>query len=182
MDESIQDNNENSLASDQAVPEEQYLQINLNNESPFLLPVTDLVELMKFPLNQVVPIFQMPPWVVGVYNWRGDMLWIVDLSHFFDLVPWYEQAETAAKHTVVVIQPTEASPQEKLPAMLGLVVSEVASIVAYPKDSIQPMPNAAPLAPGVWPFLQGGCGYEAGQLSWVLNSQAILAAVSQAHG
>ncbi|MBE9139476.1 chemotaxis protein CheW [Nodosilinea sp. LEGE 07088] len=160
----------------------QYLRIEINHELPLLLPITDLAELLKISVGQVVPIFQMPAWVVGVYNWRGDMLWVVDFSHFLGLTPWYQQAESMAKHTVVLIQPNQAiSYSGELPAVLGLVVSNVADIVTYSEDEIQSNPDTTSLPSNIRPFLQGGCGQEAGQLSWILDSKALLNAITQAH-
>ena len=38
------------------------------------------MELVNIPLDRVVPMPHLPPAVRGVYNWRGEILWIVDLA------------------------------------------------------------------------------------------------------
>jgi len=171
-------------------PDEQYLQITLNGDLPLLLPGTNLVEIMKLAIGQVVPMFEMAPWVMGIYNWRGDMLWVADLGHFLGLAPWYNQAEAATRHTVVVVKPPYSAAQsgdEPLPT-LGLVVSAVGAMVSYPATARQPLPDptttpggpAARIEPGFLPFLRGCCPDRAGQPQLILDGTALLAAM--AHG
>ncbi|MDB9528784.1 chemotaxis protein CheW [Oscillatoria sp. CS-180] len=169
------------IAESPSIQGDQYLQVRLADLPQLLLPISDLAELTKLTLNDVVPIFQMPAWVIGVYNWRGEMLWTIDLNHFLGLTPWYQQRDRAAKHTMVIIQPAQDSPSpEDTNVVLGLVVNEVASIVTYPEGSLQSMPQAAAIAASVQPFLKGVCANETGELDWVLDSQAILAVTTQA--
>ncbi|MGF1568764.1 MAG: chemotaxis protein CheW [Nodosilinea sp.] len=164
-------------------PEAQFLQVYLD-DLPLLLPVANLVEIMKLSQGQVVPMFQMVPWVVGVYNWRGDILWIADLGHFLGMAPWYDQAEPSAKHTVVVIQPPPTAapvPGEKTP-VLGLVVSAVEEMVAYPVEAVQPVPDSAEIPLGIAPFLAGCCVAESGYPQLIVEGGTILTAMAQDSG
>ncbi|TVQ09000.1 MAG: chemotaxis protein CheW [Leptolyngbya sp. DLM2.Bin27] len=176
-------------ASPAAPPAAQFLQITLNGDLPLLLPGPNLVEIMKLALGQVVPMFEMAPWVMGLYNWRGDMLWVADLGHFLGLAPWYNQAEATTRHTVVVVKPADSAAQpaaEPLPT-LGLVVSAVEAMVSYPAAALQPLPDptttpggpAARIEPGFLPFLQGCCPDRAGQPQLVLDGTALLTAMAQ---
>ncbi|PSR13116.1 chemotaxis protein CheW [filamentous cyanobacterium CCP3] len=140
---------------------------------------------MKLTIGQVVPMFDMAPWVMGVYNWRGDMLWIADLGHFLGFAPWYRQAEATTRHTVVVIKPPydRDQPAQEPPVTLGLVVSAVEAMVAYPANTMQPLLDgpegaiATPIEPGLQPFLQGYYPDDQGRL--VLDGTAVLAAVAR---
>ncbi|MFQ4139215.1 chemotaxis protein CheW [Nodosilinea sp. PGN35] len=167
-------------------PEEQFLQITVNGDLPLLLPGANLVEIMKLSIGQVVPVFQMAPWVMGLYNWRGEMLWIADLGHFLGFAPWYNQAEAATRHTVVVIQPpySATQPADEPPPTLGLVVNAVEAMVAYPISALQPLSAAisAPsisLEPGLLPFLRGCYGDRTDRLQLVLDGTAVLNAMAQ---
>ncbi len=169
-------------------PEEQFLQVTLNDDLPLLLPGGNLVEIMKLAIGQVMPMFQMAPWVIGIYNWRGDMLWVADLSHFLGFAPWYNQAEAATRHTVVVIKPPFAVTQtadEQYPT-LGLVVSQVDAMVAYPAAAIQPLAaalsgsTAMPIEANLLPFLRGCCFDGGGLPQLILDGTAVLAAMAQA--
>jgi positive phototaxis protein PixI len=44
-----------------------------------------VTELIDIPLDRVVPMPHLPPTVMGVYNWRGEILWIVDLAKLLGL-------------------------------------------------------------------------------------------------
>lgn len=182
----------------EAAPEATFLQITLDGALPLLLPGANLVEIMKLPLGQVVPMFQMAPWVVGIYNWRGDLLWVADGGHFVGLPPWYRQVEAATRHTVVVIKPPyvvpEGSPDgvnwltDEPPLTLGLVVSAVNAMVTYPTAALQLLPDldalpeaiATRLTPDLLPLLQGCCIDGSGQPQLILNGTAILTAMAQA--
>ena len=44
-----------------------------------------VTELMNIPIDRVVPMPHLPSAVMGVYNWRGEILWIVDFSRLLGL-------------------------------------------------------------------------------------------------
>ena len=173
------------ITSPESSPEEQFLQITVNGDLPLLLPGGNLVEIMKLAVGQVVPMFQMAPWVMGIYNWRGDMLWVADLGHFLGFAPWYNQAEVATRHTVVVIKPPYAAtqPADEQTPILGLVVSAVEAMVTYPTTALQPLSAASnqtlPVEPGLRPFLRGCCVDSADRPQLILDATAILAAMAQ---
>lgn len=187
---------ETNLSTDrsESAPEATFLQITLDGDLPLLLPGANLVEIMKLSLGQVVPMFQMAPWVVGIYNWRGDLLWVADGGHFLGLPPWYRQVEAATRHTVVAIKPPYVAPEganqlaDEPPLTLGLVVSAVDAMVTYPTAALQPVPDlgalpeaiAARLTPDLLPFLQGCCIDSSGQPQLILNGTALLTAMAQA--
>ncbi|NJL45927.1 MAG: chemotaxis protein CheW [Leptolyngbyaceae cyanobacterium SM2_3_12] len=160
---------------------DQYLHIALGQDPPLLLPVPHLVEILKIPIIQVVPMFQMADWVLGVYNWRGEMLWIADLGHFLGLLPWYQQPDTPLNHTVVIIQPPLDRPLgvgEKQP-QLGLVVSAVKGMAAYPAETMVPELPDIPLPPAMVPLLQGHYADQPDGLRMVLDGVALLEAMAR---
>ncbi|NJL49000.1 MAG: chemotaxis protein CheW [Leptolyngbyaceae cyanobacterium SM2_5_2] len=172
-----------SMATDNSSLEEQFLQIYLWPELPLLLPVQNLVEILKLSLNQVVPMFQMSPWVMGVYNWRGDMLWVADLGHFLGLAPWYEQAEPTTNHSVVVLN-TSASATSlagEAPTSLGCLVRSVQGMVT---GSVQKIPLGADLGEipsSLMPFLKGRLVTKEGQSRFILDGVAVLEIMAQSH-
>ncbi|MGB3311834.1 MAG: chemotaxis protein CheW [Nodosilinea sp.] len=171
-----------------AIPGEQFLQVTVNGDLPLLLPGVNLVEILKLAIDQVVPMFEMAPWLMGIYNWRGDMLWVADLGHFLGFAPWYHQADATTRPTVVVIKPPYSSdrPAHEQPPTLGLVVNAVEAMVTYPAEAIQPLSDglqsaiASPIEPGLLPFLQGYYPGSHGQPQLVLDGTAVLTTMSQA--
>ncbi|NMF84766.1 chemotaxis protein CheW [Nodosilinea sp. P-1105] len=158
-----------------AIPEEQFLRIYLG-DVPLLLPMTNLVEIMKLPIGQVVPMFQMPPWVIGIHNCRGDMLWVADLGHFLGQPPWYERNNLATQHSVVVVQTTLAA---ETPSPLGLVVTAVDGMVTYPLEALHPVDAPEAIAPALVPYIQHLCRPGPGAALPVLDAMALLSALAR---
>lgn len=139
-----------------------------------LLPVNQLVEILNVPIGQVVPIFHLPPWVPGVYNLRGEVLWMADLSHLLGLTPWYQQANYGSNHTVVVLDRLESRQlraEERSP--LGLIVKRVDGMATGDLKNLA-APSAAAALDQASEFIRGCL---AGDGTPVLNGEAVLAAM-----
>ncbi|MEM9218923.1 MAG: chemotaxis protein CheW [Cyanobacteria bacterium P01_F01_bin.150] len=111
----------------------QFLRLRLFPDTTVLLSMENLSEVLTIPLEQVVPIPGMPPWVMGIYNLRGDVLWISDLSHFLDLLPWQQQVSCEATYTVVVINITEFKSDNDSPVSMqahkiGLIIKNTEDV------------------------------------------------------
>lgn len=162
-------------------PEKQFIQLALKTETPILLSVLNLVEILTIPVNQIVPIFQLPAWVMGVYNWRGDILWMVDLNHLMGLSPWYQQKNYPSKHTVIVLKPQA---KQNLPEvgepMVGLVVNQVDDMVICEPELIQAIADLK-LPETIQSFLEGCWTGEDGKAYWILAGEAILQAMPNAN-
>ncbi len=165
----------------EVILEEQFLQIVLAQELSLLLPITELAEIIKLPVSSIMPMFQMPAWVMGVYNWRGEMLWVTDLWHFLGFAPWYQQNTPSAELTVVIIKPSAGKhpPADGLLPTLGLLVGAVGDMVACPPDRIQPVPETAALKTTLRPYVDTTYCPEAGHPEWILDSGALLRAMAR---
>ncbi len=157
--------------------DQQFLQLYLEAEILTLLSIEHLVEIMTIPMGQVVPIFQMPSWVMGVYNWRGEVLWMVDLNHLVGFSPWYQQQGYTSKHMTVVIRSrSKAGPSAK-DVVLGLVVNRIENIVLCEPDHIQ-APSDFVVARNLVPFLKGVWPNPDGETCWVLDGETILKTIA----
>lgn len=127
-------------------------------EMSVLLPVQQLGEVLSIPIGQIVPIPHMPAWVMGVYNWRGEILWMIDLGHLCGLTPWYEQKTHGSTHSAIVLQvhSRKTLPTSRKSQILGLVVNQVGDLEWCDPEvirSVAPstlMPELAPLLRGYW--------------------------------
>ena len=158
--------------------EEQFLQLYLTANLPMLLSVHQLVEILTVPIGQIVPLFQMPPWIMGVYNWRGEVLWMVDLNHCLGLSPWYKETEYQSKHTVVVVRSLADKSTDEKDRRLGLVVHQIKDMVFCPSDRIQnsnlqSILEAANIPSTVQPFLHQ-YWQSADGTSFILDAETIL--------
>lgn len=186
------------------VAEQQFLRFHLFPDSPALLPIHQITEVLTIPLRQIVPIPHMPAWTMGVYNWRGEILWIVDLGHLVGLMPIYQQISRDRRRVVAdesnfLIEPISLAPtaytaiviHSKLQSLgrqrvesqtpgrkiLGLVVTQVEDIEWCDPNFIQ-SPCQASVTPELEPFLQGYWIKPQGEMLMVLNGDSILTRIS----
>lgn len=124
----------------------EFLRLRLTAQLPILLPIQHLTEVLNVPENQIMPIPDLPAWVMGVHNWRGEILWMVDLGHLCGLVPWYQQPINRTVHSAVVLNgncasATSANSDSK--GAVGVVVRQVEEIESFNPKAIQPaLPTA----------------------------------------
>ncbi|MEM8780003.1 MAG: chemotaxis protein CheW, partial [Cyanobacteria bacterium P01_G01_bin.49] len=135
---------------------EQFLRFYLVPDTTLLLPVSQLTEVLTVSLNQIVPIPQMPAWVMGVYNWRGEILWMIDLAALLGLTPWHQQPQVNPVYRAIVLQSVSASSgsANSQRQMLGMVVNRVDDIEWCNPDDIRLLPGTAVTA-NLGPFLRG---------------------------
>ncbi len=165
-------------ASTAASANEQFLRFHLLPDTTALLPMAQLTEVLTIPRGQIVPIFHMPPWVMGAYNWRGEILWMVDLGHLVGLTPWHQQTSRASVFTAIVLQARSgrATPTNVKSQMIGLVVNRVEDIEWCNTDLIQSPPSST-VTPSLVPFLRGYWLKSDDEILPVIDGKAIIAAM-----
>ncbi len=156
--------------------DEQFLRFCLYERTKVMLPIKQIAEVLKIQLGQIVPIPQMPAWVMGVYNWRGDILWMVDLGHLIGFNPWYQHGINRSKQTAIVLSPNKEKTKTDADnnINLGLVISQVEDIEMCNVADIQ-VPPTKSINTQLGSFLQGYWVQPAGDMIMVLNGQAIVA-------
>jgi positive phototaxis protein PixI len=168
--------------SDPSGDEEQFLRFSLEPETEALLPLQHLVEVLNILGKEIVPIFSMPAWVTGVYNLRGEILWIVDLGHLLGLTPCYQQGFTSSSYTTIVLNVTSgaatqgATPTKARNQMLGCIINHLEAIEQCDINQIQP-PQLTSAIRSVSPFLQGYWLKSDNEMLAVLDFEAIIAAL-----
>jgi positive phototaxis protein PixI len=138
----------NALSSDPLSPEtsQRLLRFSLDHQDDALLPLIQIVEILRLDITEILPIPDLPSWVLGVYNWRGEMLWLVDFNALFNYPPILQKQGTAFG---LVVQEGQQS--------LGFVVSQVHDIELHDLQDLQPVvsnlfsPNLLPFIVGVLP-------------------------------
>jgi positive phototaxis protein PixI len=155
----------------------QFLRFKLYPDMQVMLPLREITEVLKIQFGQIVPIPQMPAWVMGVYNWRGDILWMLDLGHLIGLNSWYQQETNHSNQTAIVLSPHQAKNQTNTTNLhLGLVIARVEDIEICDTATIQSPPSSA-VTTQLAPFLRGYWLQPNGEMILVLDGQAIVAAM-----
>lgn len=165
--------------------EEQFLRFHQAPDHQVMLPVRQITEVLKIDVGQIVPIPQMPAWVMGVYNWRGDILWMVDLGHLIGFNSWYQREINTSNYTAIVLAPNKKNQDQKNQNQgsenpsLGLIISRVEDIEWCDTEAIQ-SPPASAVTSSLVPFLRGYWLKQSSEMILVLDGQAIVAAMPKA--
>jgi len=125
----------------------------------YAVPIESVSEIGR-PLK-VTWVPNVPDWVLGVANLRGDVLSIVDLAAFLNI-----QAPTQPTTGRMLVAHSQLADMAA-----GLIVDRVNGIRNLPGDQI--IPPTAPIADRVAPYLRGVCEYE-GHLLVVLDLDQLL--------
>lgn len=171
-----------SISTEQTVGvTQQFLRLHLIPDTTAMLSVNQITEVLTIPTTQVVPIPHMPAWVLGVYNWRGEILWITDLGHLLGLTPLSQHTTHHSTYTAVVIRDTQYKStlgQHTNDKVLGLLVNRVEDLESFNPDVIQSPPQSA-VKPELVPFLRGYWLKPSGEILVVLDGNSIIAGMTQ---
>ncbi|VEP14951.1 putative Chemotaxis protein CheW [Hyella patelloides LEGE 07179] len=120
----------------------QFLQLHLASGTIALLPTEKVskitrqsavqknlelipTQVLTISADRVVSMPHMASWVMGAYNYRGKIMWLVDLGYLMGLVPISRQARSLTDYTTVMVH---ISSDESSNQLVGLVVNRVNSI------------------------------------------------------
>lgn len=159
--------------ADQTTPiHEQFLRLQIGAEIPVLFPIQQIAEVLIVPDSQVMPIPHLSASVMGVHNWRGEILWVVDLGHLCGFQPWHELPLHRSAHAAVILNLAQLSTHSRFAKgqMLGLVVQHIEEIEQFALDTVQPLPPV----PVPAPLAQFSAGY------WQKPDQTVLAILDSA--
>ncbi|WP_264196319.1 chemotaxis protein CheW [Microseira wollei] len=98
-----------------------------------MLPGSNLAEVLSLDPSHIAPIPDMHPSVMGVCNWRGQVLWVVDLAYLLGFGALFSQGLSYPKHSIIVIH--------SLGKFLGLAVHQMGSSIGYEALELQPPPT-----------------------------------------
>ncbi|NES19921.1 MAG: chemotaxis protein CheW [Symploca sp. SIO3E6] len=129
------------------------LRFPLGVEESALLPLEEIAEILRIEITEILPVPEMPNCVLGISNWRGKMLWLVDLNHLINGESLLLLETVAASAVVMVVQLHDQ--------FLGLAVQQVNDIELHELQQLQPaVPGLFPsrLLPFVMGALPGGNG------------------------
>jgi purine-binding chemotaxis protein CheW len=129
-------------------PHQQYLSFLLN-EDWYGLSVYDLVEVLPPPKITRVP--SVPDHILGVINFRGEVLSTIDLKRFFGL----SQGESTEDQAIVVV--------EHAGVRTGLLVDDIGDLVNLAPEDLR----GEPLLPGTTQrvFFEGAAPWVEGFLT-----------------
>ncbi|MBT9317900.1 chemotaxis protein CheW [Leptothoe spongobia] len=132
---------------------QRFLRFKLFGGNGVLLPLQDITEVKQLATTDILPVPEFPSSILGVCNWRGEILWLVDLNALLDDRPLWTQVPLLDQPMVIVVQSAQQS--------MGLVVEQVDDIELIAPESIHVQtddlcsPTLAPYVTGYLPDHQG---------------------------
>jgi positive phototaxis protein PixI len=144
---------------------EQFLSFNLTSTIQAMLPTQQLTEILNLSFNQIVPIPDTAAQIMGVCNWRGEVLWLVDLGYLLGSEPLFNQGYRRSTCKAIVVQYQGHS--------LGLVVNQVKQMIWCDLAQVQAMPDT-PFTPELSTCLQGYWLTPQNETLLVLDSDVIV--------
>jgi positive phototaxis protein PixI len=141
------------------------------------IEIDRITELVNIPIDRVVPMPHLSSAVMGVYNWRGEILWIIDLAMLLGAV--------GASRRYLRLQPTmiisgaasqevgrAAALEPQQSKTIGLVVDEIAEIEWCDLEPIS-APILDRIQPGLSRWVRGLWVSATGKNLLGLDEQAI---------
>jgi positive phototaxis protein PixI len=102
---------------------QRFLEFTFPKEVNGLLPLGNLQGAVEIQLTDILPVPQMSPALLGIFNWRGKSTWVADLSYLAG-GPYYSQFYPQATKTMVLMIQLEDR-------TIGLAIDRTISVVAY---------------------------------------------------
>lgn len=165
---------------------EKFLRFQFSPEITALLPLASVKEMLRIPVEEILPVPDMPDCVLGIHNCRGEMLWLVDLDiqiGLFSLKQNTLDSQLLALPTSNVLTKSlalllEEASGRTLTAIaieaddksVGIVVPQVVDIEVHKPEALQ-TPSPGLFHPGLLPFIQG---YLTSSSSPVLDAKALI--------
>ncbi len=159
---------------------QQFLKFYLQLDFAILIAIECVTELINIPIfsgsereNRVIPMPHLPSAVMGVYNWRGEMLWIVNLAKLFGLDPLPSSLQARIVRPTIVIGNAATTSLGDVKT-IGLVVDSIAEIEWY-KPHLDPnLAISNPLDSTLLPWIKSYWRSATGEILAELDGQILI--------
>ena len=144
---------------------QQFLQFTLPDDTLAMIRSSHLTEVLSLDLAQIVSIPDVNSALLGVYNWRGEVLWLLDAGAYLGAEPLYQDSLGLGKVTVIIIHSQGKT--------LGLCIKQVDEMVTCSVEGIQTPPRAE-LSAALQECLDGYWLNAHQDVTWVLNASQLI--------
>ncbi|HEY9690846.1 MAG TPA: chemotaxis protein CheW [Oculatellaceae cyanobacterium] len=143
--------------------EKKFISFKLGLKDIALLPLECIAELCQVSIGDILPVPEIPNGVLGIYNWREEILWLLDINALTGF-PAITQQELLLTMMAMVVQ-VEGK-------FLGLLVPQVNDIEVLDVQDMK-IPDHQLFKDELMPFLQGYFITKDNEILRVLNPEAI---------
>lgn len=133
------------------IPEDtrqRFLRFQLSGKNETLLPLEVIAEVLQLDPVEILPVPEVSGCLLGVCNWRGEILWLTDLNRLVGSPPLWHQIPGLENPMVIVVESGDRK--------VGLVVELVDDVELVAPETLH-MPaefDSGPIAPFVMGYLQ----------------------------
>lgn len=145
-------------------PYQHFFSFVLPPDLPVMIPNDRVAEILMLTSENIMGIPEVPPEIMGIAPWRGEVLWLLDLSYMMGKTPLFRQGYRNMPYSVIVISRNNQT--------LGLVVDRVEQTLRCTEADILPIEAIEDTT--VPAFMQACWAPEAQEQSWILDCGALL--------
>jgi positive phototaxis protein PixI len=120
---------------------------SMTNSDLALLEAEIVTEVITISPKELLPVPQMPYCVLGIYSWRSEMLWVVDIENLMGYPP--SLREDADENETILVMVVRVQGQS-----MGLVVSRIDTIIEQNLESFKSSSSEI-FSEDIMPFLSG---------------------------
>lgn len=151
-----------SIITPQIHPEakggDRYLKFQLDARTPAAISMESIQEVLIVPTERITLMPNMPECVIGLWNRRNHIVWVIDLAQLLGLQP----VDANSQHyQIIMLRVGEVR--------LALIVQEIKAVTRFTQLSIQSPDTSV----SILPYLEGCVWHEQEQFL-VLNAEAII--------
>ena len=125
---------------------QRFLRFPLNSQVDCLLSLAELKGVINVNLTKILPVPEVEEYWLGVINWRGEAVWILDLAKLLNTKKWCEDNIIPKSAVAILIGNFERT--------IGMLVKEPNTIEYYDINELLPI-SSATREVEIGSFLQG---------------------------
>lgn len=110
---------------------ERFLEFSLKAENNALIALKDLRGTIEISLREILPIPHVAEFWLGIINWQGEAVWILDLAQLLGAPNWYQKKPLITFGMIMLIE------MEK--QIIGLLVEKIQGIESYIPENCLPI-------------------------------------------
>ena len=144
---------------------QKFLSFNLGTTDTAVILLKDIIEVVPVSLAEICSVPQMHNCILGIYNWRGEMLWIIDLEEMSGYTAITQEARLNSKMMVIVVQTEGKS--------LGILVRKLIDI-DWLDTNLMKLPDSQLFKSEIIPILHGYFIHDSEKIIVNLDASAIV--------
>ncbi|HAC63776.1 MAG TPA: chemotaxis protein CheW [Cyanothece sp. UBA12306] len=162
-------NPEKFLSRGSGETRQKFLQFQLGTGINGLLEAKIAKEIITIPAKEILPVPEMPNWVIGIFAYRSEMLWIIDLKQLLGYQQISSLLTLDSQVNDLSLMAIVASFENQ---SLGLVVPNVQGIVEHDLQEIQ-SPSSELFSQEMIQFIEGHFPCKEQEITMLLNPRTI---------